>query len=177
MELTVESTVVSHFFLKDDGRFPNNPLPVIFYTGVLHVSGFFPAHDVIKLFSRNNWSNAWKSGIYTYNHYHSNTHEVLGFYKGETTMQLGGDGGVKIVARKGDVLIIPAGVVHKNLQNENDVGCVGAYPDGNSYDMKYGTAGERPEADKNIARVKLPVCDPVFGQLGELHRLWKPSQI
>ena len=173
MEETVESIVVSHFFLKDDGRFPNSALPVIFYSGILHVSGFFPAHHIIKLFASNNWSNAWKSGVYTYNHYHSNTHEVLGFYKGTTTMQLGGDKGVRIVVNKGDVLIIPAGVAHRNLQGENDVSCVGAYPNGLQYDLKYGTAGERPHSDENIALVKLPVCDPVFGQLGELHSLWR----
>jgi uncharacterized protein YjlB len=177
METKVEETVVKHFYVRDNGRFPNSSLPVIFYKSVLHVSSLFPARDIIKLFASNNWKNSWKDGVYTYHHYHSNSHEVLGFYKGSTTLRLGGDDGVEIVVGKGDVLIIPAGVAHQNLQNETDVSCVGAYTDGISYDIKLGISGERPQTDENIAKVELPICDPVFGQLGELHSLWKSNLV
>jgi len=36
-----------------------------------------------------------------------------------------------------------------------------------------GRAGERPQADANIARVPLPAGDPVFGRAGPLREQWK----
>lgn len=161
------------FFLEDDGTFPNNNrLPVIHYKNVLDL------HDgkegVRKLFEENNWKNSWDSGIYTDHHYHSNTHEVLGAYDGKSNIMVGGDkAGKTIVFEKGDVLIIPAGVAHKNLESENSVKCIGAYPDGREYDMKYGKDGERPETDNNIKAVPLPEKDPVFGSVGELKDHWR----
>ena len=95
---------------------------------------------------------------------------MLGIYSGKARVQLGNDAGPVILLEKGDVLIIPAGVVHKNLDEENDVGVVGAYPDGKDYDMNYGKPGERPGTDKNIAAVPLPKTDPLTG---EVIKQWK----
>jgi len=72
----------------------------------------------------------------------------------------------------GDVLVIPAGVAHKNLGASADLGVVGAYPRGQSPDMNDGHDGERPRADQNIAQVPLPAADPVFGVDGPLMRQW-----
>lgn len=163
---------VEQFYIRDDGTFPNNPLPVLFYKGVLKIPAFFAAAVIKKLFRNNNWSNSWKYGIYEFNHYHSTTHEVLGVCKGRTTLLLGGNKGVKLEIEKGDVIIIPAGVAHKNLGNKNDVQCVGAYPEGMDYDMNYGKTGERPQADLNINKVPKPSTDPVFGTSGGLIKYW-----
>lgn len=163
-----------HFYLKDDGIFPNNErLPVLLYKNALNILPFVGSNMVTASFEKNNWSNSWKSGVYTYHHYHSTTHEVLGIYKGATVLQLGGEKGPKLHVEKGDVLIIPAGVAHKNLQRERDILCVGAYPDGKVYDMNYGLKSERARADKNIARLPIPAKDPVFGVTGELQKFWK----
>src|SRR5947209_5668374 len=126
------------FFLKDDGFFPNSQLPLLYYPGVLDLPKIFSALAVRKLFQENNWSNNWKQGIFTYHHYHSTTHEVLGICKGETLLQLGGEEGITLFIQRGDVLIIPAGVAHMNLGKENDITCVGGYPEGRNYDMNYG---------------------------------------
>jgi uncharacterized protein YjlB len=166
-------TRLQTFFVKDDGIFPNSELPVVYYPGALDLPHLFPALAVKKLFSENNWSNNWKQGIFTYHHYHSITHEVLGFIKGETLLQLGGENGITLFVEKGDVLIIPAGVAHMNLGEENDITCVGAYPGGKDYDMNYGRPGERPKTDRNIAAVPLPKMDPVFGKRNGLMKLWK----
>src|SRR5207253_241076 len=114
------------YTIKDDGTFPNSELPVLLYKGVLDLPALFPAAHVENLFKSNHWRNSWKSGVFTYHHYHSITHEVLGIYKGKTTLLLGGENGSEIAVEKGDVLIIPAGVAHKNLGNEDDIACVGA---------------------------------------------------
>lgn len=162
---------IREIVLKDDGRFPNSKLPALLYKGALKIPFLFPATYVRNLFEKNNWSNAWDFGIFEYHHYHSTTHEVLGIYTGKTTLQLGGDNGVTITLEKGDVLVIPAGVAHKNLGKEDDVGCVGAYPDGREYDMNYGRPGERPRTDDNIAAVPLPATDPISAA-GGLPEIW-----
>jgi uncharacterized protein YjlB len=164
---------VEHFVVKDDGIFPNSKLPVICYHNILKLRALFPALYVKKLFSRNNWANSWRSGIFEYHHYHSITHEVLGIIEGETTLLLGGDNGRRLPVKKGDVLIIPAGVAHKNLGKQDDVTCIGAYPDGMDYDMNYGKKEERPRADRNISRVAVPDSDPVLGAAGGIPDFWK----
>ncbi|MDF2449036.1 MAG: cupin protein [Bacteroidota bacterium] len=164
---------IKTYRLKGDATIPNNSLPVIHYKRIIDLPFFFPASYLVSLFKKNNWKNSWKSGIYEYEHYHSNTHEVMGFYKGKTTLRIGGKKGVKIKVEKGDVLILPAGVAHQNMKKENAVKCVGAYPNGKKYDMKYGEKKERATALKNIKKVKLPKKDPVFGKAEGILKLWK----
>jgi uncharacterized protein YjlB len=161
------------YFVNDDGIFPNNSLPVLFYPKVLNLPSLFSSLSVKKLFQKHNWGNNWIQGIYTYHHYHSITHEVLGVCHGETLLQLGGENGITVLMQTGDVLVIPAGVAHINLGKENDVTCVGGYPDGRDYDMNYGKPNERPKADHNIASLPLPKTDPVFGEQGGLLDAWK----
>jgi uncharacterized protein YjlB len=163
---------VEHYFLADDGVYPNSSLPVLFYKGVLDLPKLFAAAYVKRLFKKHNWSNSWVYGIFEYHHYHSITHEVLGAIDGETKMKLGGNKGITLTLGKGDVLIIPAGVAHKNLGRESQVKCVGAYPQGMDYDINYGNVGERPAADKNIRMVPMPGQDPVFGKKGGLSLYW-----
>jgi uncharacterized protein YjlB len=160
------------YFVKDDGTFPNSSLPILFYANVLKLPKLFAALSVKKLFQDNGWKNNWTQGIYTYHHYHSITHEVLGVCKGETVLLLGGENGITLFIQEGDLLILPAGVAHMNLGNEDDVTCVGGYPDGRDYDMNYGKPGERPKADNNIASLQLPETDPVFGKKSGLPEIW-----
>jgi uncharacterized protein YjlB len=167
-----QDRLIRRIHLKDNGAFPNNILPVLYYPGVLLLPGLFPAGEVKDIFSHNDWKNSWQSGIHTFHHYHSNTHEVLGVVRGETIIELGGDDGVRLKIQKGDVIILPAGTAHKNLGDENAVVCVGAYPKGKEYDMFYGQPGERPAADENIKKVRIPDHDPVFGTLGGVLNYW-----
>ncbi|HEY4207654.1 MAG TPA: hypothetical protein VGM31_12605 [Puia sp.] len=142
------------------------------YSGVLQLPPVFQGRYVKHLFQKHGWSNTWNGGIFTYNHYHSITHEALGFIEGATTLMLGGDQGREIRVRRGDVLVIPAGVAHKNLEDEHQVTCIGAYPDGRDYDILTGQPGERPTADHNIAEVPLPTRDPLFGPYQGICRIW-----
>jgi uncharacterized protein YjlB len=163
---------VEQFLLPDDGIFPNSDLPVLLYRGVLKLPKILAPAYIRRLFRKNGWSNAWNYGIYEYNHYHSITHEVLGVHKGQTRLLLGGGKGVKVKIARGDVIIIPAGVAHRNLEKLSDVQCIGAYPGGSDYDINYGNVGERPQADRNIARVPVPTHDPVFGKKAGLVKFW-----
>ncbi len=163
---------VQQFNLKDDGVFPNSALPVLLYRQALRLPPVFAGAYVKRLFRKNDWSNAWVYGVFEYHHYHSISHEVLGIIKGRSILQLGGPQGTEIELTKGDVLIIPAGVAHRNLGKENQLKCVGAYPNGRDYDINYGKAGERPRADRNISKVPVPETDPVFGRRAGLVKFW-----
>lgn len=172
MEIVQPNYGFEKYYLKDNGTFPNSELPVLLYNGILKLPVLMPGYHIIKLFQKNNWTNSWRDGIYTYNHYHSTTHEVLGFYKGQTTLLLGGEDGIRVNIAKGDVLVLPAGVAHKNLFTKNQIRCVGAYPEGRSYDINYGKPSERPKVDENIKSLPLPQCDPIFGFNGPLKLNW-----
>ena len=157
---------------KDDGVIPNNRLHLLLYRGVLPIDAADPATRVVQLFAANNWTNSWRNGIYPFHHYHSTSHEVLGVYRGLATVRLGGEQGNDFIVRVGDVIVIPAGVGHKNLGASDDFGVVGAYPDGRDWDLLTGKPGERPQADKNIASLPLPEADPVYGAEGPLRSIW-----
>jgi uncharacterized protein YjlB len=166
--------IIKHF-LSGDKQFPNNEsLPLLVYKNalLLEKSDDENAVSIEKLFRKNDWRNCWRDGIYDYHHYHSTAHEAMGVYSGHAKVQLGGPQGVILELAKGDVIIIPAGVAHKSIHNSEDFKCVGAYPSGQDYDLKYGEDGERPEADQNIARLPLPTHDPVFGKQGPLDKWW-----
>ena len=159
--------------LKDDGVFPNNEdLPLLVYKGALELSDEKAAETIERIFKSHNWGGAWRNGVYPYHHYHSTAHEVLGVYAGSASVQFGGPEGIELEVTKGDFVIIPAGVAHKNVNQSRDFGVVGAYPQGQSWDMNYGKSEERPKADRNIANVPLPEVDPVYGTDGPLSQYW-----
>jgi uncharacterized protein YjlB len=158
--------------LKDDGIFPNSKYPLLLYRKAVLVPEHDPAAIFEQLFASNGWGGSWRNGIYSYHHYHSTAHEVLGVYRGSAKVQLGGKSGVAQEVQAGDVIIIPAGVAHKNLGSTSDFGAVGAYPEGQDWDLNYGKPGERPKADRNIAAVSLPKMDPVYGVAGPMVEHW-----
>jgi len=158
--------------LRDDGAIPNNPdLPLIVQRGAL-AGETDMATAFERLFERNGWGGGWRASIYTHHHYHSTAHEALGIAAGHATVQFGGEPGVVLEVRAGDVVVIPAGVGHKNLGASGDFLVVGAYPRGQQPDMNTGRAEERARALENIRRVPLPAMDPVHGPDGPLVREW-----
>lgn len=159
--------------LADDGKIPNSKLPLLIYRRAFEFSGRDPAAAIERIFQSHDWSGMWRNGIYSFHHYHSTAHEVLGCYRGSAKVQFGGESGIVEELRAGDTVIIPPGVGHKNLGASADFAVVGAYPRGQDYDMKYGEPGERPRADEKIARVPLPKTDPVFGKDGPLLKHWR----
>ena len=165
---------VSSHLLTDNGVFPNNAnCPLLVYPQALALSGSEPAALFEALFTQNHWPAAWRNGVYGFHHYHSSAHEVLGVFSGSARVQFGGENGIMLEVKAGDVVVIPAGVSHKNLGASRNFGVVGAYPKGQKWDMNTGKPGERPAADERIARVAMPAGDPLFGAGGPLCALWK----
>src|SRR5436305_11249240 len=106
--------IITHL-LHASGEFPNSIWPLIVYHSIVAVSGDDPAARFEELFESNRWGDSWRNGIYNFHHFHSTTHEVLGIYQGSAKVQFGGPKGVTLEVRAGDVIVIPAGVAHKNL--------------------------------------------------------------
>ena len=158
---------------KDDGIFPNSPLPLLFYHKAITTDAKDPASIFEERFAENDWTNSWRNGVYSFPHYHSTSHEVLGVYSGAATLRLGGEHGKNVEVHAGDVIVIPAGVAHENVGASEDFGVVGAYPDGGDWDLLRGVPGERPNADRNIAALPVPDNDPIYGTEGPLRRIWK----
>lgn len=157
---------------KDDGVFPNSPLPLLFYRRAIITDAKDPASILEECFARNDWTNSWRNGVYSFPHYHSTTHEVLGVYSGHASLLLGGKQGKNVKVQAGDTIVIPAGVAHQNVDSSDDFGVVGAYPGGRSWDLLRGLPGERPKADRNIAALPLPENDPIYGTEGPLRQIW-----
>lgn len=162
------------FRFSDDGMIPNNPqCSLLLYRQALSLPARDPAVLLETLFASNRWFGSWRDGIYPFHHYHSTSHEVLGVYSGSATVLFGGEQGITQEIQRGDVVLIPAGVAHKNLSSSDDFGVVGAYPEGRPWDMCYGRPDERPRADDNIAKVPVPELDPVYGVEGPLRQEWR----
>ena len=163
--------VIAHL-LAAGRQAPNHPhWPLLLYPGALTA----PSAEAFEaLFARNRWPAAWRNGVFAFHHYHSNAHEALGVYEGEVTVLFGGEGGVSVTARPGDVLVLPAGTGHKKLAARGALGIVGAYPEGAEPDTCRG--GDASKRFAAIVRVPLPACDPVRGADGPLFEHWRPLQ-
>lgn len=159
----------SEYPIAGDINFPEPKFPVLHYKAAFNNPG---AKNVKEHLQKNNWTNAWTDGIYDYHHYHSTTHEVLVIISGKSMVHFGGSEGILLKLEAGDVIVIPAGVAHKRVEASEDFLVVGAYPDGEEYDMKYGLLNEIQEAEENIQNASVPFTDPVYGKNGPLTTIW-----
>ena len=161
----------THVF--EEGRgIPNSRLPVLIYHDVQEAR---EAPECEVLFDRNGWRGAWLDGIFSFHHFHSTAHEVLGIVAGSGAVILGGPDGRRFEIRRGDVLVLPAGTGHCNAGSSVDLTVVGAYPNAMRWDLRRGDPAEREEVLANIAAVPLPDADPVNGADGPLARTWRTS--
>ena len=165
--------VLAHL-LPANGAIPNHPRwPLLVYPGAVVLGGVDPAAAFEQLFERNRWPAAWRNGVHGFHHFHSTAHEPLGVYSGEVTVCFGGDGGIEITTRPGDVVVLPAGTGHKRLAARGALGIVGAYPAGQHADTCIPLTANARRAAEAVARVPLPACDPVCGAAGPLFEYWR----
>lgn len=159
--------------LKDDGFAPNHPFwPLLLYREAVRLPNELdPASVVETLFAKNGWGRAWRNGIYSYTHYHSQTHEALGVARGSAKVQFGGDKGPILEVKAGDVAVLPAGTGHKRIEASEDFLVVGAYPAEGKYD-ECASPDDHERALATIANTPRPASDPVYGADGPLLGVW-----
>ncbi|KAH7018207.1 uncharacterized protein B0I36DRAFT_335499 [Microdochium trichocladiopsis] len=126
--------------------------------------------------------------MYSTTHFHSTTHEVLVITRGTARLRFGGEdnpGGHTADVATGDVLVVPAGVGHRLLEDTSSSSSsspssstkssllpgpfemVGSYPPGCSWDMCYGNEGEDgAKLESNIEQLEWFAQDPIYGHQG-----------
>jgi uncharacterized protein YjlB len=144
---------------------------------LIYRSAFPPAATASQIESHLSSTGAvqpqWRYTMYSTTHFHSTTHEVLAVASGSAKVCFGGEhnpGRVETKLEKGDVVVVPAGVGHRLLEEEKGKGeggflMVGSYPAGCTWDMCYGRAGEE-ERVKGIGELGWFERDPVYGDKG-----------
>ena len=161
--------IIRELHVKSNDTFPNSHFPVLLYKRVLDVPAFFAASKIEKHFIANGWTGIVSAPVLAKHAYHSNAHKVLAAIKGQAMILIGGENGKHVKFEKGDVLIIPAGVAHKNLSKESDIVCVTAYYGNDKVETLYGD-----EAKHDLPDMPVPAADPFYGENenGLLHA-WK----
>lgn len=160
------------YYLEDDGTIPNNSeLPFLLCPNTIP-DGYKSAERCRELLESHQWGGAWVNGIYSYHHYHSTAHEVLAVVQGNAEVIFGGKKGITTELNSGDVVYIPAGVGHCRISSSPDFSVVGAYPEGQTWDLCTGKPEERPGVWENIQNVPRPACDAITGERQPLLDYW-----
>ncbi|KAK4541672.1 hypothetical protein LTR36_007816 [Oleoguttula mirabilis] len=111
----------------------------------------------------------WRYTMYSTSHFHSTSHEVLAIASGQARLCFGHEenpGCVEVGVGRGDVVVVPAGVAHRLVEDvEGGFEMVGCYPKGSSWDMCYGKSGEEGKIG-NIEDLRWFQRDPVYGDEG-----------
>ncbi len=172
--MTVDTTEPERHHFENDGMFPNNKLPLLLYRQAVDPGLSSLASVIESHLARNGWADSWRNGVYPFPHYHSTAHEVLVVYSGRATIEFGGPvNGAAVDVVAGDGVVIPAGVAHQRLDSSADFAVLGAYPDGQQWNLLRGEPGQLRVALENIAAVAQPQADPFYGADGPLPRCWK----
>lgn len=123
----------TYFLQRPTPHVPNSPLPVLVYRSALPLH---PTSESTREFIEpNNWLKGGVFKHYPAHHFHSVTHECYAIFKGHSRLLLGrgpldaasGDD-LLVALKEGDVIVLPAGVAHCNLESSDDYEYVGLYP-------------------------------------------------
>jgi uncharacterized protein YjlB len=162
---------VSRHFIPAHGLVPNTSIqlkPLLIYHAAFSSSVNASAIES-HLQSIGVVDPAWRYTMYSTSHFHSTSHELLCIASGAAKLCFGHEDNperVEQVVEKGDVIVVPAGVAHRLLEDlAGGFQMVGSYPKGRDWDMCYGREGEE-EKVKRIKWLGWFERDPVYGETG-----------
>ncbi|KAL6858128.1 hypothetical protein ACO1O0_005580 [Amphichorda felina] len=164
---------VSRHQIPAHGLLPNTSLqhrPLLIYHSAFPGSSSSPSAIESHLASVGVVTPRWRYTMYPETHFHSTTHEVLCVSSGRARLCFGGEdnaGRVEPVVRAGDVVVVPAGVAHRLLEDmDGGFQMVGSYPaDVGEWDMCYGEPGEGAKVE-GIKGLGWFERDPIYGDEG-----------
>ena len=172
----MERPAVSQLSLKPGAKMPNSHLPVLIYKNALPPSDRLE-RELRHCFEKHGWGGAWTNGVYLYDHFHCNAHEVLGVAAGWIELQLGGDEGEMERLTAGEIVVLPAGTGHRRLRASGGYSIVGAYPRGQETPNNYRSVTNCANYRNRLNAVPMPDQDPVLGKAGPLLRTWRDSAL
>ena len=132
----------------------------------VHVPPGLPEPALTLVGGNDGWTRPWAWGVFTYHHYHSTAWEALLCVRGSADVQFGGPSGPVLQPAKGDLVLVPPGVAHKQLADRDGFTLLGAYPshDGCRTPSADTVRGAPTAAQaRNIAACATPVLDPRWG--------------
>ena len=142
---------------------PNNArFPALILANVL--CGANEPDDIHAMFKQNGWTGAWTWEVFPYHHYHPDAFEALAVAQGGATLMLGGPQGEEFDVNAGDVVILPPGYGHRQIEKRDGFTVCGAYPPGQE---DYTTLRDSDGYDDGVLETMLavpePKTDPVYG--------------
>lgn len=154
------------------GRIPNTSIqkkPMMIHRSAFHTSASASTMES-HLSAVGVVTQQWRYTMYSQSHFHSTAHEALCVAHGMAKLCFGGKDNpkkVEPVLEKGDVMVVPAGVAYRLLEDiEGGFNMVGwRYPKGKNWDMCYGNKGEEEEV-KGIWALGWFERDPTYGDEG-----------
>ncbi|OTB04737.1 hypothetical protein M426DRAFT_58130 [Hypoxylon sp. CI-4A] len=172
----LSSLRVSRHSIQAHNLIPNTSIqnkPLLHYHGAFPPSTLTASAIESHLTSVGVVEPQWRFTMYSTTHFHSNTHEVLCISQGKAKLCFGGEDNpgkveaeVEAEVEKGDVLVLPAGVGHRLLEDQTGgFEMVGSYPKGYNWDMCYGKKGEETKVQK-IEKLPWFEKDPIYGDKG-----------
>ena len=173
----VELIEIREFRFAGTATVPNNPaLPVIVMRGALG-DGASPS-AITALMEANGWGGTWVWQVFSYHHYHPNAHEALAVASGTATLRLGGPDGETVTVSAGDVIVLPSGTGHCQVEASAAFQICGAYPPGQEH---YETVRADTPCDDavrtRITAVPRPGTDPIYGADGPLLSAWGKASV
>jgi uncharacterized protein YjlB len=159
---------------EPSGGIPNSRYPAVIYRDALPREAR-QGRAACALLVSNGWGGNWLYGVYPFWHFHTKGHEVLACTAGRARLGLGGEGGMEVEVRQGDVCVLPAGVGHRCLQASGDFQMAGGYPPGQEGDIVRPGEIAIDEARAKIAALPLPTTHPLSGKADGIVRLWQEA--
>lgn len=161
-ECASQTISVERVYLDDDGTFANNDMyPTLLLKSVFDGT---QAEGVRRITNDGKWTPPWAWGIFEYHHYHSRAWELLLCVRGEASVQLGEPTGPTVSISRGDSVLVPPGVAHKQLNANGGFTLLGAYPT-HDFDGSIDTLTGLPTAEQRnrIKACFVPLTEPITG--------------